>query len=394
MHRRRAKSFIDERMHIQKMFELNREIQKYKQSLENIRPKTNEFKSDNASYSESDLIDLRSENDLIFNTPCHKVDGIGEHVRPQSCMIDKLQTAENVQEEEVEHKKREEEEYKEKEEEEEEKVEIEVQEEESKNYINCQLSRPLSPFAIPSQCLIDESYDTNGIDVDNSIEKQLIKKEPQIVSPCSSTQTEHRTMISPKPISREIHQLHEDFELIIKPTIMVNIQDTIQPNSSVSFDCERSECNQTKPTSFVHESKIAVNQHMSIMIKKLTGDFVDKKSTYDKYMDESTEGNEIIRDVFEKKSHENFLILQKYFLRWVHFNTIEKLKRRNPAQTRLQKMEAFLQNITLERKRALNKLRRPGNLLAPHQSNEYRQITLHNPNAESPRLLIRTYNNK
>lgn len=348
-------------MHVQKMFQFNREIKKYKKSLENIRPKTHEFNTDTTCcYS------ARSEKDLKFNIPCNAVSDDDEPIRPQSCAINEV---EYLQEEEGE------------------------EEEEVDEYYDIKMTRSLSPFPIPSQYLIDESYTMNGIDVDNSIQKQLIQKDPQLVSPLSSTQMENRTVISPQPISQEIRQTHEDFEFIIKPTIMVNIQDTIQPNLPHQSDFERTGTD-AKPTSFIRESKIAVNQHMSIFIKKLSTGIVDQKSTYDSFMKESTEGEDIIRDVFNKESHDDFLLLQKYFLRWVHFNTIEKLKRRNPAQTRLQKMESFLQNITLERKRALNKLRKPGNLLAPSHSDEYRRMNLHDPCAESPRLLIRTYNNK
>lgn len=386
-------------MHMQKVFAMNREIQKFKKSLENIRPKTAELKLNGSCMS------VHSDDDLKCCFPWRTVSNdyvdVGEQIRPQSCTLNGVEITENglkVEENESEEERDEENEEKDGnkdeesgEEDEEERKSAEI--DENVEFNDNQPIRSLSPFAIPSQYLIDESYTTNGIDVDNLVEKQLIQREPETLSPCSSTQTELHTTISPKPISHEIRQLHEDFEFIIKPMIMVNIQDTIQSNLSQQFDSDGSEC-QAKPTSFVRESKIAVNQHMSIHIKKLSTGIVDKKSTYDSYMNESTEGNDIIRDVINKKSQDDFLILQKYFLRWVHFNTIEKLRRRNPAQTRLQKMEAFLQNITMERKRALNKLRRPGNLLAPGRGDEYRRMTLHDPCAESPRLLIRTYNNK
>lgn len=383
-------------MHMQKVFALNREIQKYKTSLESIRPKTAELMLNRA------IMLVHSDDDSKCNFPWRTVGSDDdnddeEQFRPENCTLNELEITENRLK--VEQKESEEERGEEKDENKDEESEREEEErksseiEENVEYNVNQTIRSLSPLAIPSQYLIDESYTTNGINVVNLAEKQLIQREPDIISSCSSTQTKLQTKISPKPMSHEVRELHEDFEFIIKPMIMVNIQDTIQSNLSYQFENDDSEC-QAKSTRFVRESKIAVNQHMSIHIKKLSTGIVDEKSTYYTYMNESTEGNDIIRDVINKESQDEFLILQKYFLRWVHFNTIEKLQRRNPAQTRLQKMEAFLQNITMERKRALNKLRRPGNMLVPSHGDEYKRMTLHNPCAESPRLLIRTYNNK
>lgn len=342
-------------MKIQETFEMKHTIQKYEKSLEQIRPKPNDRKSVNACYSACSISDSSK-----FDIPCYVTDDDNsEHNAVQYCTINELGTTN------CEHQP----------------------EEEEEEYFDDDEAESLSPQVIPSHRLIDESYEMNSINVEN-VRQQQIRRDVENVSSSSSTELE--TVFEQQPIKHEVHQSHEDFEFVIKPSISVNIQDSIRSNSVHECDSSESE-QQTKQTDFFRESRIAVNQHMSIFIKKLSNEIVDQKSTTDLYMDESTEGSNIIREVFDKKSQDNFLLLQKHFLRWVHFNTIEKLKRRNPAHSRLQKMEAFLQNITLERKRALNKIRRPVHVLA---INKNRRMALHDSSMKSPRMLARTFHNK
>lgn len=256
---------------------------------------------------------------------------------------------------------------------------VEANQHEEKEEINHTSTIPISrTIPISSECLIDESYATNGIDINNFMQESHIQTESESVSPCSSTQSELRTVIRQQ---QQYQQIEDDFEFIITPTIMVNVMDTLRSNLPHQFDC----VDHIKPTGFHRESQIAVSQRLSIHVKKQSRESV--KGYTDSSADEYTEGNDIINQVLSRKPQENFIQLQRYFLKWVHFTTLEKLKRRNPAQTRLQKMEAFLQNITLERKRALNKLRRPGNIVVPKQNEGGRMM-------DSPRLLNRTYNNK
>lgn len=66
----------------------------------------------------------------------------------------------------------------------------------------------------------------------------------------------------------------------------------------------------------------------------------------------------IVSDLFAKEIHSENMrrnILQKCFLRWIHFTTIEKLSKDNIAcnQSRIQKIEAFLNNIRLEKRKQL-----------------------------------------
>lgn len=342
------------------MFEMNREIQKYKTSLENIRPKSKEPKTIDLDRNCDYACSLGS---LKFDIPCHTVGDV-ENIFPQSCCVNE------TEKKEIESKA--------------DKMENEMEKRVEEHRIEDQINlmkEPLPSFPIPSQYLIDESYSTNGVDINEPIASSVLPSYIHGQQAHSSTHTLQKPM---SPI-----QSSEEFQFIINPTIMVNIQDTIRPNVSPEFDYGQAKF-RTNPIEFHRQSKIAVNQHMSISIKKLSN---DEKSTKDSFLIDS-EGNCTITDLFNQKTQDNFLLLQKYFLRWIHFNTIEKLKRRNPAQTRLQKMEAFLHNITTERKRALNKLRRPGNLLVPHHSDDYRRMALPEPHIESPRLLVKSYNNK
>lgn len=72
------------------------------------------------------------------------------------------------------------------------------------------------------------------------------------------------------------------------------------------------------------------------------------------------EQNAIVLDLFTKdiqneNMHRN--TLQKYFLRWIHFTTIEKIAKENIScnQSRIQKIETFLNNIRLEKKKQIRK---------------------------------------
>lgn len=351
--KRRAKSFTKMRMYSgEKMLELNREIERYKKNLEQLRPKSNDLKAikpvssvrsdGNAQYKMLDKMltngisddeptydELSSQNDLLALTKCEN--GIEPHNGAIAEVPDKHSTP---------------------------------------------FSSPRS-IPIPSECLKDETFQVNGISVHGLNETERHRNFFGYGSmPSDFTET-----VFPKA---EVHQASDNFELIIRPTIMVNIQD------SMRMPQEQSPESPSDYTDLQRRSKIAVNQHMSIVVKKLSNEIIAEKSTSD--MSESTEGSNIIREICSQKSHDDFILLQRCFLHWVHFNTIEKLKRRNPAQTRLQKMEAFLRNITLERKKAMNKLRRADELYLTKRHPEDRSVVSHC--ADSPRMLLKTFNNK
>lgn len=353
------------------MTELNREIQKFKKSLENIRPKARECKNigivkpsfSTHSLSESKSIDgsnrtfsdFGSENDE--KTSSRSLLPIANDSNTTSIKCQQKTMNEH-------------------------QVSVEAENSESA------LALQRLPIAIPFECLPTENGAPHDIDMKSFMQDSYTFSEAGSLSPCSSTQTELKTVIR--------RQLNDDFEFIITPTIMVNVQDTIQSNFPQDFNDSRP-FNSPNPCYLHRESKVAVNQHMSILIKKLTNEVVAEKSLNESSRlsdNEQIERNDIINKVLDNKPHDNFLLLQRCFLQWVHFTTIEKLRRRNPAQSRLQKMEAFLQNITRERKRALNKLRHPGNIVVSRRGDEERQSKLHGAHMESPRFLTRTYNNK
>lgn len=350
------------------MSELNREIQKFKKSLENIRPKTKECKNIGivkpsfSTHSLSDSKSIDGSNRTISDFGSENGDKTLAHsslpIGNDTNINDTQCQQKTINEQQV-------------------SVEAE------NNGAAMALLR-LST-ALPSECLPSENCATHDIDMKSFMQDSYTFSESGSLSPCSSTQTELRTVIR--------QQLNDDFEFIITPTIMVNVQDTIQSNLPQDFNDTR-QFNSTSPCFFHRESKVAVNQHMSILIKKLTNEVVAEKSVNESSDNEQIERNDIINKVLDHKPHDNFMLLQRYFLQWVHFTTIEKLRRKNPAQSRLQKMEAFLQNITRERKRALNKLRRPGNIVVSRRDDGERQSKLHAGHMESPRFLTRTFNNK
>lgn len=370
--RRHNKSQVNERLHFQKMSELNREIQKFKKSLENIRPKTREFKNIGIvkpSISTYSLCDSKSI-DITNNRILSDFGSENDEKMPTHSLLP-FSNDTNRNDIQCQHKNMNEH-----------QVSVEAESNEAA------MALLQSPTSIPFDCLLTEDCTANDINMKSFMHDSYTFSESGTLSPCSSTHTELRTVIR--------QQLNDDFEFIITPTIMVNVQDTIQSNLAQDFNDTRP-FNSTSSRFFHRESKVAVNQHMSILIKKLTNEVVAEKSVNDSSGlsdSEQIEKNDIINEVLDNKSHENFMLLQRSFLQWVHFTTIEKLQRRNPAQSRLQKMEAFLQNITRERKRALNKLRRPGNVVITRRDDDSRQSKLYAPHMESPRFLTRTYNNK
>lgn len=178
----------------------------------------------------------------------------------------------------------------------------------------------------------------------------------------------------------------ENVELVITPSFSFDIQET-RSNISIESSCEDTS----------RDSRISLDQHMSIFIRNLhLGSDVDQKGSIivnetiaSNPLGRSTEKDSIINGLFQSHNGNDFIILQKYFLRWVHYTTIERLIRRNPEQSRLQKMQIFLQNITTERKKSLAKLRTTMNFKNNYETRKSCQHQM-----ESPRIMMRKYNNK
>lgn len=101
-----------------------------------------------------------------------------------------------------------------------------------------------------------------------------------------------------------------------------------------------------------------------------------------------SEQQSIIKALFDRTRREDRTILQKYFMKWTHFTTIEKLTKRNPDRSRLQKMEIFLENITMERKKTLQKLKEINRTESMHQNASKSKAM------DSSELMARKFNNK
>lgn len=324
---------MEDREKFQRMQELNREIEKFKQNLENIRPKT------------SDLNGIKTEH--LTSIP------YGKNINKKVKIVMPL----NIDEDRNESEGR------------------------SDN----------DDSLVPRSTEQNETFREHLL---NST-TEIIISEPE--KKCDEfnfdkrfeQNTEHET----KP-KREMHLLQpnnnrkicDNVELVITPSFSIDIQET-RSNISIESNCEDTS----------RESRISLDQHMSILIRNLhLGSDVDQKGsiivneTFESNpLRTSTEKDNIINGLFQSQNGNDFIILQKYFLRWVHYTTIERLIRRNPEQSRLQKMQMFLQNITTERKKSLAKLRKTMNVKNNYETRKNCQHQM-----ESPRLMMRKYNNK
>lgn len=136
------------------------------------------------------------------------------------------------------------------------------------------------------------------------------------------------------------------------------------------------------------DGELSLDHHMSIFIRRL--DLTESnENDCDLPSNGASEKASIINALFDKQRRESKSLVQKYFIRWVHFNTIAKLTKRNPDQTRLRKMEIFLQNITMERKKTLQKLKAINKVESSRYSPAKPKFT-----TDSPELLARKFNNK
>ena len=63
------------------------------------------------------------------------------------------------------------------------------------------------------------------------------------------------------------------------------------------------------------------------------------------------EQTKIIEQLFQSRAHTNISIMRKYFLKWIHYTTIEKIEREhvNCQMDRVKKMNMFLDKIRMEK---------------------------------------------
>lgn len=99
------------------------------------------------------------------------------------------------------------------------------------------------------------------------------------------------------------------------------------------------------------------------------------------------EQSAIVSDLFTKdmqSDNRRRNTLQKYFLRWIHFTTIEKIAKENKScnQSRIQKIEAFLNNIRLEKKKQIR------------NDSRFVDIKKKTSEPEHPAVLARKYHHK
>lgn len=187
---------------------------------------------------------------------------------------------------------------------------------------------------------------------------------------------------------------YAEIDTITRPALKFSIQESLsvsQPNIDGVNTVTEIMSKEILAPNHAFDRTLSLDHHMSIFIRRL--DLCDSNTSFhngDVHEDSGpSEKATIINALFDRKQRENRNLLQKYFMRWVHFNTIEKLTKRNPDQTRLRKMETFLQNITLERKKTLQKLKAINRVESTPYSPIKPKFT-----TDSPELLARKFNNK
>lgn len=156
---------------------------------------------------------------------------------------------------------------------------------------------------------------------------------------------------------------HEGIELRGHAVVTL---DGPQPETEASTAGEKNAIATEKPQS----SSQKINDRLEPNFETLIGNMTINKITIDKpkpvssfHCNEATdiefdemaneERDAIICEIFCEKKRANFVLLQKYFLKWFHYSTIERLTKEGVIgieQTRLQKIQKFLQNITIERR--------------------------------------------
>lgn len=201
-------------------------------------------------------------------------------------------------------------------------------------------------------------------------------------------------LLSPKQIALPSR---ENADMVARPTLKFSVQESLSVsrfdndgNSDVTEIMNKEIHTPNQAMEF--DGTLSLDHHMSITIRRL--DLNDEsnesfQSDCDVRNDGVSEGATIINALFDKKQRVNRILLQKYFMRWMHFTTIEKLTKRNPDQSRLRKMEIFLQNITIERKKTIEKLK----AINKGETTRFTQVK---PKftTDSPELLARKFNNK
>lgn len=111
----------------------------------------------------------------------------------------------------------------------------------------------------------------------------------------------------------------------------------------------------------------------------------------DENFQQNTEQSAIINELFAQSVANKELdrmLLQKYFLKWTHFTTMQKLTKENLPKdaSRIRKIEQFLDNIRIEKKKFLRK--------DPIDTTVSNDGQMKKPNFDNPIILAKKYQNK
>lgn len=237
---------------------------------------------------------------------------------------------------------------------------------------------------------IDERYVRFGdlIEVINYDEEELTNSEK-----CSDRQLDSNDDIEIEPvlevklIPKEQVTIEPILELVGKPMHHSVDQATIKRDDKpiriqmiggLQIPCDEMSTNKKEP--FIITKLNVINQ------SNQSKDIVDHPIV-DSELQIPPEQSAIVSDLFTKDIQSDTMrqnTLQKYFLRWIHFTSIEKISKENVScnQSRIQKIEAFLNNIRMEKKK--------------HMRNDSRIVDVKKKNAEpeNPAALARKYHNK
>lgn len=146
-------------------------------------------------------------------------------------------------------------------------------------------------------------------------------------------------------------------------------------------------------------SPLPLNENLRVVkvnidqLKPVRISYRNNADDYDDIGMAAEEKDALLCEIFCEKKRANFVLLQKYFLKWFHFNTIEKLSKQGAIsvnQTRLQKIQKFLQNISIERKMHAQKVK-----AKKCSTDEKIQAAAKRRDAvEDPVILTKKYNSK
>lgn len=369
---------MDERQQFQRMLELNEEIERFKQELKEIRPKAVLFNGGGSMVAQLNELNMvngsihRAQHTRIvenFNSRVEVFESVDfcHHAREDDYGNGHLSVYTPINDN--------------------------LYHNQSTDHGEEMPSSPATPEIIvhdaagqPRPLLNGPANDSGSCaaSVVESVDSDDGECSSIILTPKYYANTQLKLMLQPKKAAAA-----DNMELIITPSFTVNVQQPRGNTKSATIETDTAEV--------MHDAAHgddAFDQRLSILIQKMSingpaaiapGDASDAR--------QSIERTKIIGELFGTETNKESIMLQRYFLRWVHFTTIERLMRRSPEQSRLQKMQTFLQNITIERKKALNRLRQ-ANAIDSSRDNHRMAVRVHAVNPESPRLMLRKYNNK